>query len=136
MKSGKASTTPVRKSKRSASAQPKTNAPTSKLSNKSKRIPPPPGPDASWEEQSSYFDKYSLDEVEKAGYFQPVNDKKFLDELARSARAQQKREQVNISLEPEQVVQLKRIAKRKHLSPSTLARVWLLDRLIDELTKS
>jgi hypothetical protein len=73
MKPAKASTTSARKSKRPASAQPKTNAPTSKLRNKSKRIPPPPGPNASWEVQSHYFDKYSFDEIEKAGYFQPVN---------------------------------------------------------------
>jgi hypothetical protein len=136
MKVVKVSTKSARKNKKINSARPKKNVPKNKSNKKSKHIPPPPGQDASWEEQSNYLDKYSFVEREKAGYLKPVNDDNFLDELAHSATAQKTREQVNISLEPDQFVQLKKIAKRKHLTPATLARAWLLDRLIDELTKS
>jgi hypothetical protein len=100
-----------------------------------KRIPPPPGPETSWDEQADYEEKYSVVEQEEAGYLEEVKDKKFLADLAKSARAQrlrEQREQVNISLESVQYAKLKKLAKRKHLSPSTLARCWLLERLTDE----
>jgi hypothetical protein len=39
-----------------------------------KKIPRPPDPETSWEEQSAYFEKYGLDELEAAGLLEPVTD--------------------------------------------------------------
>ncbi len=115
----------------------KTKKPAGKVASntQNKRIPPPPGPKVSWDEQADYMEKYSLVQQEKAGYLVEVTDKKFLDDLAKSARAQrlrEQREQVNVSLEPAQYLKLRKMAKRMHLSPSTLARCWLLERLSKE----
>jgi hypothetical protein len=136
MKALKLSTASAPKSKKSKSTRPKKSNRKNESTKKGKRIPSPPSQDASWEEQSGYLDKYTFVEREKAGYLKPVKDDKFVDELARSATVQKTREQVNISLEPDQFVQLKKIAKLRHLTPATLARAWLLDRLTDELTNS
>ena len=54
-------------------------------------IPPPPGPDASWEEQSEYLERYSLEQREAAGYAKVVHEPKFFEELRQSAIAQRKR---------------------------------------------
>jgi len=39
-----------------------------KKTKKTKKIPPPPGPECSWEEQAAYFEKYDLEQLEAAGY--------------------------------------------------------------------
>jgi len=41
-------------------------------SEKSPKIPPPPGADATPEELAAYFEKYDLDELEEAGYVTEV----------------------------------------------------------------
>lgn len=37
---------------------------------KKQPIPPPPDATASWEDQSSYFEKYGMEELEEAGYLE------------------------------------------------------------------
>ena len=135
MKASKLSTTSDKQSKKTKSTRPKNKNRKIESIKKGKRIPSPPNQDTSWEEQSSYLDKYTFVEREKAGYLRPVNDEKFIDEVAHSATVQKTREQVNISLEPDQFVLLKKIARLKHLNPATLARAWLLDRLTEESTQ-
>ncbi len=58
-----------------------------------KKIPPPPGPSISWEEQSAYFEKYGLDELKKAGYIEAMTDEdlafvKQVQKIARTRIAQ------------------------------------------------
>src|SRR5271166_641977 len=106
-----------------------------------KSIPPPPGPDVSWEEQAAYFEKYDLNELEQAGYLQPMNkeDIRFVEQVQEAARtriAQRKsRSQLNICFQDDQLSQFLAIAKRKHIPPSTLAKSWILERL-DQESKS
>src|SRR4051812_19301124 len=38
-----------------------------------KKIPPPPGPEATYDELIAYHSRYSLDELEKAGYAEPAS---------------------------------------------------------------
>jgi hypothetical protein len=40
-----------------------------------KEIPPPPGPEASWEDQAAYFEKYDWDDLRLAGYLHPLTKK-------------------------------------------------------------
>jgi len=53
-----------------------------------KKIPAPPGPEASWEEQSAYFEKYGMEELEEAGYMHDLSgaEKDELEELSELAR--------------------------------------------------
>lgn len=100
-----------------------------------KLVPPPPGPLTSWEAQSAYFDKHDFVSLEKAGHLSELTaaDRKFLDQVRTSAWLQRKREQVNLTLNPQQFKRLEAVARRRHLAPSTLARAWLLERLDQEL---
>jgi hypothetical protein len=52
-----------------------------------KQIPPPPDAKASGEEQAAYFEKYSWEELEQAGYLQSLNeeDKQFVKRVREEA---------------------------------------------------
>jgi hypothetical protein len=108
---------------------------------KNREIPPPPGKNASWDEQAAYFEKYDWEDLKKAGYVKPLTDedKKFVEEVRKAARdnlaAKAARAQLNISFQNEQLTRFLEHAKRKHISPSTLAKSWILERL-DKETKA
>lgn len=40
-----------------------------------KKIPPPPGRGASWDEKAAYFEKYDWDDLRRAGYLRPLTKK-------------------------------------------------------------
>jgi hypothetical protein len=54
-----------------------------------KKIPPPPGPKASWKKQAAYMEKYSFDEVEAAGYLQNLTsaEQHELGEISKLAKS-------------------------------------------------
>ena len=67
-------------------SQKKTNiASTSKTRN----IPPPPGPNVSWEKQAAYFEKYSWTQLEAAGYCRDLTpkEKREFKQLEQSVKA-------------------------------------------------
>ncbi len=109
-----------------------------------KKMPPPPGPEVSWEEQSAYFEKYGLDELEKAGYLEPMTqeDQAFVKQVQKVARTRiaererKDRSQLNISFAEDQLSKFLNLAKRKHIPPSTLAKSWILERLDKESRKA
>jgi hypothetical protein len=106
-----------------------------------KTIPHPPGPEVSWEDQAAYFEKYGLNELEQAGYLEPLDKEdiqlvKKVQEAAGSRIALRKgRSQLNICFQDDQLLQFLAMAKRKHMPPSTLAKSWILERL-DQESKS
>src|SRR5260370_23480825 len=51
------------------------------------KIPPPPGLEAGYDAVIQYHDKYSMDELEKAGYLEEVPDEE-AEEMAASATFQ------------------------------------------------
>ena len=61
------------------------------------KIPPPPGAEASWEEQAAYFEKYDWDDLRKAGYLRPLTKKEqaehdqFVDALRRRRATRRKK---------------------------------------------
>ena len=107
-----------------------------------KKIPPPPGPEVSWEDQSAYFEKYGLDELEKADYLEPMTkeDLAFVEQVQKTARAhiaeRTNRPQLNISFAEDQLSKFLNLAKSKHIPPSTLAKSWILERLDREVKKA
>lgn len=108
----------------------------------SKEIPAPPVANADWEEQSAYFEKYGMEELEKAGHLEPLteDDQKFVAkvkaEAARRVAARKERGQLNLALSPEQLKRFTQYANRKHIPPSTLAKAWILERLDQEAKES
>jgi len=58
-----------------------------KKNRKPKLIPPPPGPDASWEEQAAYFEMYDSEQLEAAGYVQELTpeDQKIVEGVRQEA---------------------------------------------------
>jgi hypothetical protein len=106
-----------------------------------KKIPAPPGPEVSWEEQAAYFEKYGMEELEKAGYMRDLtaSEKDELEELSELARkrveARKSRSQLNLSFPDKELSRFMKYAERRHIPPSTLARAWILERL-DEESKS
>lgn len=98
---------------------------------KSKNVPPLPE-NASFEEEAEYYDKYSMIDLLDAGYLKEVDEPLIREELKEAVANYRKRQQVNISLSAEQFFLLEKLAKKRHLSPSTLVRSWLLERLENE----
>jgi hypothetical protein len=66
---------------------------TTKMKTPKKRIPPPPGPDASYEEIIAYHSKYTLDELEEAGYAEEPSPEE-IRELEESAERHFERQKV------------------------------------------
>jgi hypothetical protein len=73
-------------------------------------------------------DKYDLLKLEAADVLMPLTaeENRLLDTLQNKLRLARKRQQLNISLDQKQFAALEKIANAKHLSPSTLARTWVL----------
>lgn len=107
-----------------------------------KRIPPPPGPDASTAQLDEYFTKYSLEDMEKAGYVAELtkSESAWMEKLTKAAKkrvaTKKERTQLNLALSPDQLERFTNYANRKHLPPSTLARAWVLERLDQELKEA
>lgn len=104
-----------------------------------KEIPQPPEANVSWEEQATYFEKYGMEDLEKAGHMQPLTeeDERFVEEVkaqaGRRIAARKARGQLNLAFSPEQLSRFSQYANRKHIPPSTLAKAWILERLDQEL---
>jgi len=123
---------PIAKQKiRSANKSGNSARSTKSINRKSKPIPPL-ADDASLEGEAEYYDKYSMVDLLKAGYLEDVDDPQVFEEMKEAAANYRKRQQVNISLNAEQFSLLEKLAKKRHLSPSTLVRSWLLERLENE----
>jgi len=101
-------------------------------------IPPPPGPNAAWQDQAAYFEKYEMDQLKEAGHLEPLSeeDEKFIgrvkEEAGQRISARQTRAQLNLALSQEQLNRFTRYANKKHIPPSTLAKAWILERLDQE----
>jgi hypothetical protein len=102
-------------------------------------IPPPPGPEASWEEQCDYLDKYDFVEREKAGYVREVTEEeeRVFDEIAESARVHLHRErgmrEMTMFLDPPLYLILEKVAKRRRMWPAQLAERWLGQRIAKQI---
>ncbi len=100
-----------------------------------KRIPAPPGPDASYDEIIAYHSKYTLDELEKAGYAtEPPPGE--LEDLETSATYELLREYgVRLKLSRKEAEQLARLAASKQITAERLVERWTKERLRQEAGK-
>lgn len=108
------------------------------MSKNKDEIPLPPDADASWEEQAAYFEKYGMEELEKAGHLQALtkDDQNFVKEVkaevGRQIAVRKARGQLNLAFSPDQLNRFTQYANKKHIPPSTLAKAWILERLDKE----
>ncbi len=113
--------------------------PGKKDTKKKSKIPVPPGPKASADVREAYFSKYSLEDLEEAGYVSELTEKdsawiKGLSKIAKErVEARKSRKQLNLALSSDQLMRFTNYANKKHIPPSTLARAWVLERLDKEL---
>jgi hypothetical protein len=102
---------------------------------KSKSIPPPPGLEDGYDAIIAYFEKYSTEELEKAGYLEDVPAEE-IQELEASAAYQLLCEEgLNLKLTRKDYERLSRLAANKRLPVETLAKRWIR-RGLEEETKT
>ena len=89
------------------------------------KIPPPPGLDAGHDAIIQYHDKYSMDELEKAGYLEEVPDEE-AEAMAASATFQILcREGLNLKLNRSEYEKLSRLAAKERVDVRTIIKKWI-----------
>lgn len=89
-------------------------------------------PDASDEEIIRFFEEHDPEELERAGLVEVDENLSDLEELLRHCLREPNDAQLNIRLPRSAKTMLQRLARRKTLEASTLARLWLIERLHQE----
>ncbi len=99
---------------------------------KAKKIPPPPGPGAGYDEIIAYHMKYTLDELEKAGHaVEPPPGE--LEKLAASAIYSGLCEQgLRLKLSKKDYERLSRLAAHRDVAVEELVKCWITQRLNQE----
>jgi len=100
------------------------------------RIPPPPGPDATYDEIIAYHSKYTLDELEKAGYAEepPLGE---LEDLEASATYELLRNYgLRLKLSRKEAQELARLATKERLTAERLVTRWIKERLRPKVEKA
>jgi hypothetical protein len=95
-------------------------------------IPPPPGPEAEYDELIAYLSKYSLDELERAGYAEIPSAKEAEEVTAAAAYHLLCRNGLQLKLARKDYEQLSRLAVRKDVSVAALVKDWIKQRLSEE----
>lgn len=88
--------------------------------------------DASDEEIVRFFEEHDPEKLERAGLVTIDEDRSDLEELLRRYLQEPNEAQLNIRLPRSAKEMLKRLARRKTLDASTLARLWIIERLRQE----
>lgn len=92
-------------------------------------------PGASDEEIIHWVDTYDVVERLKAGVSEIVEDHSDLDAWLKEALEKGNGAQLNIQIPPAMKAILTRFARERMMDVTTLARVWLVDRIREELNK-
>lgn len=89
-------------------------------------------PNATDEEIVRFFEEHNPEELERAGLVAVDEDRSDLEELLRCYLLEPNDTQLNIRLPRSAKELLQRLARRKTLEASTLARLWIIERLRQE----
>ena len=89
------------------------------------KIPPPPGIEAGYDAIIQYHEKYSMDELEKAGYLEEVLPEEIEDLEASAAFQLLCREGLKLKLNRKDYAKLSRLAAKKKVAIETLAKRWV-----------
>ena len=96
------------------------------------KIPPPPGPEASYDEIIAYHSTYTLDELEKAGYAKEPSPKEVEGLTASAAYWLLCEKGLHLTLSRKNYEQLSRLAARHDVAPEDLVKKWIRERLREE----
>jgi hypothetical protein len=94
---------------------------------------PPLSPDATEDEIVGWLNTYDLDERVAAGVSEIVEDQSDLDQLLQEAMFQDNTAELNMHLPPAMKAILKKLARQRTTDVTTLARLWIAERLRQEL---
>src|SRR6266849_4594789 len=97
-----------------------------------KRIPPPPGPEQGSDAIIAYFNKYSTEEIEKAGYLEEVPPNEMEELVASAAYQWLRRNGLHVQLSHKDCKLLSRLAARKDTAVDILVKGWISQRLRQE----
>ncbi len=89
------------------------------------KIPPPPGIEAGYDAIIQYHEKYTMDQLEKAGYLEEVPPEEIEDLEASAAFQMLCREGLKLKLTRKDYAKLSRLAAKKKVAIETLAKRWL-----------
>jgi hypothetical protein len=89
------------------------------------KIPPPPGIEAGYDAIIQYHNKYSMEDLEKAGYLEEVPREEIEDLEASAAFQILCRDGLKVKLTRKDYAKLSRLAARKKVAVETLARRWV-----------
>jgi hypothetical protein len=90
-------------------------------------------PKASDQEIVRFFDQHDPEELERSGLVALDEDHSDLEELLQRYLLEPNDAQLNIHLPRSAKEVLKRLARRKTIEASTLARLWIIERLRREI---
>src|SRR5262249_13576197 len=96
------------------------------------KIPPPPGPEASYDELIAYHSKYSLDELEQAGYAEDASPEHVKEVAARAEYHFLCKHGLHVQLARKDYQQLSRLAAQEDVPAADLVKKWIKERLRDE----
>jgi len=89
------------------------------------------------EEESEFWDAHSfLDFPNEVEEIEPFSLSPDLREEILSGRRRRKMRRISLRLDPYHIELIKRIAKQKSVSHQTLMRMWLVERLREEIRSS
>jgi hypothetical protein len=100
------------------------------------KIPPPPGPEASYDELIAYHSKYTLDELEKAGYTEDASPEHIRDVAASATYWFLCRDGVHFKLTRKEYEQLSRLAAQQDVPAEDLVKQWVKQRLREEAKRA
>jgi hypothetical protein len=98
----------------------------------SAKIPPPPGPEASYDEVIAYHSQYTLDELEKAGYTEEPSPKEVLEVTAAAEYWHLCQNGLHVQLTRKDYERLARLAARQEVASEELVKTWVKQRLAEE----
>ncbi|MBI4589312.1 MAG: hypothetical protein HY725_10775 [Candidatus Rokubacteria bacterium] len=99
-----------------------------------KRVVPPMRKGASEQEVVRWTRKYDVFDRLDAGVSEVVEDHSDLDKVLQEALFQDNTAQLNMRIPPAMKAVLSRLARQRTTDATTLARIWLAERLKHELT--
>ena len=102
---------------------------------RTRKIPPPPGPEAGYDAIIEYFHRYTPEELEEAGYLQEPSAKEIADLEASAEYALMVRSGLTVKLAPKDLQDLCRFAARNGARAESLAKRWIRQRLRDEVKR-
>ncbi len=98
-----------------------------------KTIPPPPGTDDGYDAIIAYFNKYSTEEIEKAGYLEEVSQEELQDLAASATYELLCKHGLKTKLTRKEYKELSCLAARSDVSAESLAKKWIRERLQKEI---